>query len=196
MIMEPTSNQRFFLALLPPQPIQDAANEIKQYFADRYASCAAFKSPPHITLQPPFLWDCHQLSQLADALQTFAATQSPITITLDGFAAFPPRVIFLHVIPSPELLTLQAQLITFVENTLGIRDYADRDRPFHPHLTVASRDLTPQNFKLAWDEFQGRSLSFNWTATDLTLLMHTGQQWIVQQQFPFQLNPYILDTNQ
>jgi 2'-5' RNA ligase len=48
---------RFFIALLPPQMIQDYANQIKQYFAEQYTSQGAQKSPPHITLQPPFVWE-------------------------------------------------------------------------------------------------------------------------------------------
>lgn len=44
---------RFFIALLPPKHIRDYANEVKQEFADQYASRGAQNFPP-ITLQPPF----------------------------------------------------------------------------------------------------------------------------------------------
>ncbi|NEQ19818.1 MAG: hypothetical protein F6K28_10405 [Microcoleus sp. SIO2G3] len=50
------SQKLYFIALLPPEEIQDYANQIKQYFADHYGSRHAQKSPPHITLQPPFEW--------------------------------------------------------------------------------------------------------------------------------------------
>jgi len=32
---------------------------------------------------------------------------------------------------------------------------------FSPHMTVAFRDLTRQNFKAAWPEFQQRQLHLN-----------------------------------
>jgi len=163
--------------------MQEQANEIKQYFADRYSSKGAQKSPPHITLQPPFEWQLDDLPNLEQHLLTFAATQSPIAITLDGFAAFPPRVIFIDVQRSPELLTLQAALTAFLESNLGISD-RHKGRPFTPHMTVAFRDLTKPNFKLAWQEFQGRSLHYEWTAADLTLLIHDGQRWQIHQHFP------------
>ncbi|NJM47154.1 MAG: hypothetical protein HC860_14125 [Alkalinema sp. RU_4_3] len=45
-----TLRDRYFIALLPPQEMQDYANQVRQYFSDRYNSHKAFSSPPHITL--------------------------------------------------------------------------------------------------------------------------------------------------
>lgn len=179
------AKQRFFIALLPPQPIQDYANEIKQYFADRYHSRAAQKSPPHITLQPPFEWVVNDLPALEQRLSEFAARCSPIPITLEGFAAFAPRVIFIDVDKTSELLALQKSLTLFLEGHLGIVDEKSKNRPFAPHMTVAFRDLTRQNFKQAWPEFEARSLRFEFVASFLTLLIHDGRRWNGYRDFPF-----------
>ncbi|MDB9347007.1 2'-5' RNA ligase family protein [Nodularia spumigena] len=176
---------RFFIALLPPQHIQDYANEIKQHFADHYASRGAQKSPPHITLQPPFEWSDAHVPQLETAIRDFAHSQQPIPITLNGYAAFPPRVIYINVVKSQELLTLQADLMADVESNLEIVDKTSQTRPFTPHLTVAFRDLTKQNFRLAWPEFVQRSLNFYFTAENLTLLLHDGQRWNIKSEFAF-----------
>jgi 2'-5' RNA ligase len=181
--MSNNTQSRFFIALLPPQVMQDQAKEIQQYCADRYHSYAAQKSPPHITLQPPFEWKLADLPRLEQHLHAFTASQAPFSITLDGFAAFSPRVIFIDVQRSPDLFNLQATLAGVLKDTLGIADRQSK-YPFTPHMTVAFRDLTPENFNLAWQEFQGRSLHFTWQATDLTLLIHTGQQWIVHRTLP------------
>lgn len=184
--MSPESGRkRFFVALLPPQNIQAVVNEIKQQFADQYDSRAAQKSPPHITLQPPFEWPINELALLAERLGEFAATIAPFSITLDGFAAFPPRVIYVDVRKSPELLDLQKTLTTFMEGALSIVDEKSKSRPFAPHMTVAFRDLTKQNFRVAWPEFQERSLYYEFLVADLTLLIHDGQRWNICQQFPF-----------
>lgn len=175
---------RFFIALLPPQAIQESVNEIKQYFAERYQSRGAQKSPPHITLQPPFEWPVDELAQLIEHLSVFASEVAPVPITLEGFAAFPPRVIYVHVHSTPDLLSLQKSLMAELEKKLGIVDEQSKRRSFAPHMTVAFRDLTKQNFKLAWPEFQTRSLHFEFLATYLTLLIHDGQRWNVCQQFP------------
>ncbi|MBG1270833.1 2'-5' RNA ligase family protein [Nostoc sp. WHI] len=174
---------RFFIALLPPQDIQDYANEIKQYLADNYASCGAQNSPPHITLQPPFEWVDVDVQPIEESLKEFASKQKAVPITLSGFDAFAPRVIYINVITSQELLTLQADLMAYVESNLGIIDEVSKTRPFAPHLTVAFRDLTKQNFKAAWPEFKQRQLHFEFSGEKLALLIHDGRRWNVKSEF-------------
>jgi 2'-5' RNA ligase len=176
---------RFFIALLPPQDIQDDANQIKQYFADNYASRHAQNSPPHITLQPPFQWVNSDVSTIEASLAEFASEKQSLPITLNGFAAFAPRVIYIDVVKSQELLTLQADLMAYVEANLDIVDKVGKTRPFAPHMTVAFRDLTPQNFKAAWPEFENRQLHFEFTAEKLTLLIHDGRRWHIKSEFTF-----------
>ncbi|MTJ51774.1 2'-5' RNA ligase family protein [Anabaena sp. UHCC 0253] len=176
---------RFFIALLPPQHIQEYANSIKQYFADKYASRSAQKSPPHITLQPPFEWPDNAVSSLEMSLQEFASQQESVPITFNGFGAFPPRVIYINVVKSQAILTLQLDLTTYLENNLGIIDQVSKTSPFVPHLTVAFRDLTKQNFRTAWPEFVQRQLHFEYTATHLTLLIHNGKCWNIKSKFAF-----------
>lgn len=80
---------------------------------------------------------------------------------------------------------LQTALATHLEATLGIVDAVGKTRSFTPHMTVGFRDLTPENFRLAWAEFQHRPLALEWMATHLTLLQHDGQRWTVANKFPF-----------
>ncbi|WP_193199601.1 2'-5' RNA ligase family protein [Nostoc sp. MG11] len=176
---------RFFIALLPTQDIQDYANQIKQYFAEQYASKGAQKSPPHITLQPPFEWADDKLPLLKACLRQFASGQKSIPVTLNGFSAFAPRVIYINVDRSQALLTLQADLMAYAESNLGIVDEVGKTRPFAPHMTVAFRDLTKQNFKAAWPEFENRQLYFEFTAEKLTLLIHDGRRWNIKSEFAF-----------
>jgi 2'-5' RNA ligase len=176
---------RFFIALLPPVDIQDYVSKIKQHFAERYASKSALKSPPHITLQPPFEWLLEQVPVMEASLKAFATMRSPIPITLSGFSAFAPRVIYINVLKTPELLTLQQELMSSMEAELGIPDTVSKQRPFAPHMTVAFRDLTRQNFKAAWPEFQHRQLHFEFASSNLTLLIHDGKRWNIKSEFPF-----------
>ena len=179
------SDRLFFIALLPPQSIQDYATEIKTYFAQHYGSRHALKSPPHITVQPPFKWIPQQIDQVERSLQSFATSQTPFSISLNGFAAFPPRVIYIHVEKTEPLLTLHQALITHLETTLNLVDPKEKSRPYTPHMTVAFRDLTQQNFRAAWQEFHPRSLFFEFIASELSLLMHDGQRWQIHAKFPF-----------
>lgn len=173
----------YFIALLPPAEIQQQATEIKQHFSDRYNSRAALKSPPHITLQPPFKWQSDHLAMLYQQLNEFALHQTAVPIALDGFAAFPPRVIYINVLQTPELLALKAALMAHLATTLNLSDPVEQRRPFSPHLTVAFRDLTRQHFTTAWADFQHRPFSAQFTVSHLTLLRHNGQRWQIHSEF-------------
>ncbi|HEY9668008.1 MAG TPA: 2'-5' RNA ligase family protein [Coleofasciculaceae cyanobacterium] len=183
------SNRLFFIAVLPPQDIQDYATEIKEYFAQNYKSKHALKSPPHVTLQPPFEWQLDNLSVLEQCLRTFADAHQPVPITLKGFGAFVPRVIYINVLKTPELLAVQQELMAYLETSQGIIHPVSKKRPFAPHMTVACKDLTRQNFRAAWPEFQHRELEFEFRASKLTLLMHDGRQWTISSEFPFLAQP-------
>ncbi len=179
-----SSKQRFFIALVPPLEIEQQITEIKQYFAQYYNSSGALHSPPHITLQPPFEWPAANVPKLEESLKDFAAKRLSIPVTLSGFAAFAPRVIYGDVVKSPQLLEIQKDLMSYIEANLGIVDRVSQSRPFVPHMTVAFRDLTQENFQTAWLEFQERSLHFEFTAAALTLLLHDGSRWNISNQFP------------
>ncbi|WP_353930256.1 2'-5' RNA ligase family protein [Okeanomitos corallinicola TIOX110] len=174
---------RFFIAILPPQHIQDYANDIKQYFVDNYDSRGAQNSPPHITLQPPFIMADREISILETFLENFAKNQNYLPIELDGFAAFPPRVIYMNVIKNQALLTLQSNLVNDVEGKLGIVSKGRNNHSFHPHLTVARRDLKKSDFYTAWDKFKERQVYFEFVAENITLLLHDGKKWNVKSEF-------------
>jgi 2'-5' RNA ligase len=183
-IMDKTK-RLFFIALLPPQEIQDSITEIKHFFAEHYGSRAALKSPPHITLQPPFKWVTAEIGKVEESLEKFAIAHQPIPITLSGFAAFPPRVIYANPLKTPALLEIEKDLSEYLETNLGIADPFAKSRPFTPHITVAFRDLTKENFKAAWPEFKTRSLNFEFTAFQLTLLIHDRDRWNIKSEWPF-----------
>ncbi|MFB2937265.1 2'-5' RNA ligase family protein [Aerosakkonemataceae cyanobacterium BLCC-F154] len=180
-----SSRSLFFIALLPPVSIQEEVNQIKQHFSDRYASSHAQKSPPHITLQAPFEWNREPVEVLEACLSEFASDRSQVPITLSGFAAFAPRVIFVNVLKTPELLNLQADLANHLKTTLGIVDERSQGRPFSPHITVAFKDLTKQNFKAAWPEFQDKPFQSEFIANQLTLLIHRNGRWNIFKEFHF-----------
>jgi 2'-5' RNA ligase len=176
-----SQTHRWFVALLPPSAIQADINQIQHYFATNYGSSKALRSPPHITLQPPF--DLANSATLTLALSQFAANFAPIPLQLAGFSAFPPRVIFIDVLKTPVLLMLQKSLVNYLAKHLIVDPQSDL-RPFAPHLTVAFRDLTRENFALAWAAFRDRPFQADFVADRLTLLSHDGLGWQVYAEFP------------
>jgi 2'-5' RNA ligase len=174
---------RFFVALVPPVEIQVYASDVIQELGQRYRTYTS-KAPPHITLQPPFLWS--EVTGLENHLARFASHQSAVPIYLSGFGSFAPRVLYINVLRTTELLAMQAALSSYLETELGIVDLASKRRSFAPHVTVASRNLTRQTFRQAWAELQSRAVEWQFVADRLTLLIHDGHRWQIQAEFPFE----------
>jgi 2'-5' RNA ligase len=168
-----------------PEEIQSEITQIKQYFSKKYDSRHALKSPPHITLQAPFKWSISELNSLEKCLTSLTQQQASFSVTLSGFNAFPPRVIYVDVVKTVALMNLQINLATDLENTLNLPNSNPKSRPFAPHMTVAFRDLTRKNFRAAWTEFRAKPIQFEFIARQLTLLIHTGKYWHIQQEFVF-----------
>jgi 2'-5' RNA ligase len=174
---------RYFLALVPPEPLSSQVTALKMEMQAHYHSSVALKSPPHITLQAPFQWPLSDLNTLTSTLQTVAHTQVAVSVELRGFGTFPPRVIYVHVLPSPALMALQRAISTQLQQALAL----PRDRrSFHPHMTIAFRDLSKRAFQQAWPAFEQRPFTGQFTATALTLLRHRGHHWQIDRYYPLQ----------
>lgn len=189
MIPSDSGSARFFVALLPPQPLQDEITAIKHDIWQRFNSKAALKSPPHITLQPPFQWPLGRVDELDRHLAAFAQTHGTVPIRLEGFDAFAPRVLYIDVAQTSELMVMQPGLMAHLETACGIVDRVAKSRPFTPHVTVGFRDLTPSAFHRAWAEFKGRPFAADFVGQSLTLLRHDRQSWQVMAQFPLRSEP-------
>lgn len=179
------SRKQYFIAIIPPAPVYEDAQKLKELFRDQFHSKAALNSPPHITLHMPFLWDESKEKKLVSALVEFVRGRDFIKVCLDNFASFPPRVIFLAVTASDALNELQKDLHRFFKRALNIFNANYQDRPYHPHLTLAFRDLRKEQFHLAWRDFSEREYKAEFMADRIALLKHNGKTWDILREFLF-----------
>ncbi len=175
----------YFIAILPDDSIQSKITGIKQHFSTYYSSCHALRSPPHITLHMPFRWRKDRESILDEHINAYSRLCHSFKVQLNGFGAFTPRVIYIQVEDSGELNNLRINLLDVTRKKLKIGNDSNKDRGFHPHITVAFRDLTKKQFALAWEEFKPKSFSAEFESNSLTLLKHNGKIWEVHRSFPY-----------
>ncbi|MBT1703061.1 2'-5' RNA ligase family protein [Chryseosolibacter indicus] len=183
----------YFIALIPPKPIYDQALEYKNHFKEHYNSKASLNSPPHITLHMPFRWKEAKENELVQKLETFTKSFDPIKVCLDNFSAFPPRVIFIEVVKSEALEVIQKAIQRFCKKEFNIFNANYKEQAFHPHLTLAFRDLKKPNFKNAWEEFEKKDFKAEFIADRLALLKHTGRIWQVFKEFNLE-SSYTIDN--
>jgi 2'-5' RNA ligase len=175
----------YFIAIIPPSPLREEAQGLKEYFKDHYNSKASLNSPPHITLHMPFQWKAKKEGELIQELTSFAQTQPPVSIALRNFHWFEPRVVYIQVEENTALLTMQQALTRFCKVNLNLFNAQYRDLPYHPHLTLAFRDLKKDAFYRAQEEFKGKTFQAVFIATEITLLKHDGEHWKEFRQLSF-----------
>ena len=169
--------KRYFVAVVPPEPLRAEITGMKLYFKEKYYASKALNSPPHITLHMPFKWKEERENEIVNVLSLFCEGIHPFGIKLAGFGAFEPRVIFVQLLENPELSKLQKKLGRSMRLGLNLFNADYKDRGFHPHLTLAFRDLKKQQFAAAWEEFQNKNYEVRFDVTSICLLKHNGHTW-------------------
>lgn len=174
-----------FLALLPPKDLSEEIKTLKQEIAQKYNCTRALRLPAHITMVPPFKPENENLKGLKDQLEDFCRKFSEMTIMLRGFGAFPPRVLFIEVSNPEEIRPFRDQLLTTLQSFLSA-ETLNTGRPFRPHITLATRDLSRDSFYPAWEDLKNRNFNAWFNVAELTLFQHNGKTWDLKSSFKFQ----------
>jgi len=169
----------FFIAIVPPNGVADQITAIKTDFATRFESKRALRVMPHITLKVPFKVLETKRDELVNWFSKLKISQDQFELALNGFGSFNDSknpVIFVKPVESENLNALQSELIERLTNIYP-KAIAHTDSDFHPHMTVAYRDLTADNFQKAWQEYEHRNFSVSFTVDAFYLLEHDGSKW-------------------
>ena len=177
----------YFIALIPSEPLKSEVTSIKKGIEQNYQSKASLKSPPHITLHMPFQWKSKKFEVIEQTLLELASKTQPFTVELDNFSAFPPKVIYIDVQGNESLDALKKAMAEASLQTWKLFDRVET-RPFHPHMTVAFRDLKKVEFYKAWELYKDKSFKKQFIADGFTLLKHNGKFWEEFMNFKFKDN--------
>ncbi|HLF63111.1 MAG TPA: 2'-5' RNA ligase family protein [Saprospiraceae bacterium] len=173
---------RYFVAIVIPEPIASEVCALQEFVAAHYESRAALRSPPHITLVPPFSAEDCQIDHLYKTIRSISNTmQSGVQLALDGFDVFGKRVIFVHVKPNRAL----TDIVDRTSRVLRHNGFAIKEerREYHPHVTIAFKDLKPMMFNQAWSYLSTIKLKHIFTVQSLALLCHRDGRWHILQTF-------------
>lgn len=163
--------KKYFIAIVIPEPFFSEIESIKSGLLNDHNLKGALRSPSHITLHRPFEWREDKEELLIEKLKTFRFEQS-FRIELCNYAAFVPRVIYVNVVENSILYSLHEQLKNFAKKGLRLFNEDEDKRGFHPHVTVAFRDLKKARFDAVWKEFENKTFSgaFEWQGFSLLKL--------------------------
>jgi 2'-5' RNA ligase len=124
------------------------------------------------------------MKEVEDACRTTADLTHGFSLTFNGFSAFPPRVLFIRPEPSEPLRMLYQTISGQLAKIDHFPITAQKQR-FHAHMTVATRDLTPEAFEEAWADFHQRHFHETCQIEELHLLKHERGRWKAHSSFTF-----------
>ncbi len=175
----------YFIALVAPKEINEDVLKWKQLMKEQFGCAVALRSPAHITLIPPFWMEEILENKLQNEISYFSQNQIPFEIGLKNFAAFKPKVIYIDVVPNKILNILQQNFLQFLLKTKLFPVKTD-ERPYHPHVTIATRDLHKKAFHDAWQVFKEKKYETFWKADGISILRHNQKNWDVVFTSQFQ----------
>ena len=185
-----SNTEMYFIAHVLPAELNDKIELYKQLMLERYGCKVGLKSPAHITLIPPFWLATAKEKDLVMDLDLISMLHFPFIIYTNNFASFSPRTIFIDVTGNKELNALKSSVESkFTKN----KEYNLKveDRPFKPHITIATRDLTKKSFGEAWAYFANKKFEKQWVANSISLLHHNKKNWDV-----IHTSQFSIDSNQ
>ncbi len=174
----------YFLALIPGMELREKVRAVKERMKADWSAGHALRSPAHITLQMPFKRNSNDESAISASLEKFASEEKPFTVSLDGFGCFAPRVIFIRIEDPSAVRSIHNRLKKVLAEEL---QFSEREimNSVHPHMTVATRDLTKEAFNGAWAEMKEEEFRGAFEVSSLFLLRHNGKYWDIYREYSF-----------
>lgn len=178
--------QMYFIAVVAPDSINSKVLKYKRYMKEKYGCLVGLKSPAHITLIPPFWFENEKEERLLELVDEIASQSKSFEIKTNDFSTFKPKTIFVTLYQSAELDDLKKisdEVILRYPETGCVPE----KRLFHPHITIATRDLHKRDFYESWQLFEKKEFKEQWQVNEVSLLRHNKQNWDVvhTSQFRF-----------
>jgi 2'-5' RNA ligase len=151
------------------------------HIASNFESKAALRTVPHITLIAPFNISSEKHQDLVQKFQSISFMQKPFNLHLEDFGAFKNNkrpVIFVNPLLNDELKNLQLEMSMQMKVLASVQP-SENDRDYHPHVTIAFKDLSREHFKKAWEIYSEQKYEAEFVVDAVHLLHHNGNRWNV-----------------
>ena len=169
--------QKYFLAIAPEGEFEEQVTNLKLEIKNRFQAKYALKSPPHITVKMPFSYNEAKEERLIKELGGFINRYEPMHISVGGVHTFGNRVIYLGVSAGPELYDFQSDLKTFCKREMNLVDELS-DRNFHPHMTIAFKDIKKAQFDNIFHYAKEVNLKEDLNVNEILLLKKLEGVWV------------------
>lgn len=176
------SKHLLYIAIIPSDPPAIALHSLKKVLSEKTGLKRTLKSPPHITLVPPFFCEEAQLPTLVNETFRICSHTEAMHIETAGYDFFSNRVLFAKPAENEQLTHLHLLLRDALAALLPKR----KERPYNAHLSLLLNDRGhPLPMEMLKDLVQNLPPWDAFTANAAYLLRHTNGRWNVFIRFDF-----------
>lgn len=179
---------KYFIAIVPSEDVQEKATQLKYEVRDLFNSKYALKSPSHVTLKMPFIWNEAKEQLLKEQLSLFFNDKIPFSLSFKGIGRFGRRVIYIRVEDQPELIALQSDLSKYCKNQFKFQQELS-DKAYHPHMTICFKDLKDRYFDDCLKYLKEKGFYEKIEVNEVALLKKENFKWRVICSFRLKSNP-------
>ncbi|MEX2567238.1 MAG: 2'-5' RNA ligase family protein [Cyclobacteriaceae bacterium] len=174
--------KKYFIGIVPKGEVGTVTHLIKQDLKENFGLKYALKSPPHVTLKMPFLFNEKKEGLLVQKLNSFFAREKGFELKFKGFQTFGKRVIYIGVRYPSELLEMQIRLAQFCKGKLG-QTLELSDTNFKPHMTIAFKDLKKSEFEKYLEFLQKYEMDYRTIVSEISILKKEQFRWKILDTF-------------
>jgi 2'-5' RNA ligase len=174
----------YLLAILPPHELARDIHQIRLHCSEKFGVLKALRPPVHISMYRPFRLEEEFENNFILLIQSAIAEQEVFEQEIENFEAFNTHAIVLRALLNTGILNLYNTISTIMREK-GIDKHPTDIFPFHPHLTIAYRDIKPEVFPLIWEDYKNKKFNASFRADHLSLLKHDGNRWLEIKNYPF-----------
>lgn len=181
---DPNSDKQLkLIAIVLPEPLFSLVREEQNFIAKTWGCRQALRVPPHVTIIPPLSVKEKEVKELESIAKEVAGHRKPFSMKITGYDTFSPRVIFLKPNFPYELGLLYTNLRDAIIPKIPQALNRYPDESFHPHITLAYRDLTPDQFKEMWRHYKNKKAKYTIDINQISILVNTEDGWVIESSY-------------
>ena len=156
---------RAWIGIVLPRKFYNRIKKVQKDVSKKYDVYSSLGSQigPHITIiyQPNVR--IGNFYKIKKTVEEIVKNQTQFCINVNGFAGFTNNVVYVKVVESRELRKLHKMIFNSVNKFGKIKVY----RKYKPHITIAFRDLSDDNFRKIHQEYIKKKISFKFTVKEI-----------------------------
>ena len=170
------------LSITPPSDLAFTIDQERRFCANKFGSYEVLKQPVHLALFGVFTVPT-MLYELVDYLGEWISVQPRFTLQIKDFGFSENRhrpSVFVDV---KQNVWLNAFNKGLTRRMLQRFPYLNSAVQHHPHLTLAHKDLTKENFQRAKKYYQQCKFDASFDVSTIALFRHNYKMWEFKHEF-------------